>query len=96
MKDIKDILNEGLFSSKNAIDKRLNKLGIKDKELEAIGSGAWHAATLFIDAIDYMVENPEEFKDYDLDHIVDAVRDAINNALEESGYDKKLLFLKGK
>jgi len=34
------------------------------------------------------------FKIYDLDHIEDAVRDAINNALEESGYNKKLLFLK--
>ena len=90
MKTINNFINEGIFSSKIAVLKRLNKIGISDDIWGKLHTHGQNAVTTLLDAIDYIGKNADQFGEYK--DTVSATRDAVNNALEYGGYSKKLTF----
>lgn len=91
MKDIKSFINdinESIFQRSFGVMKRLNKIEVKDSEWETLNSCSQSAMCTLLWAIDYMAENAEKFSNYN--SVENAVRDAVNNVLDEHGYSKKL------
>ena len=76
-------INEFLGLGKTRLQKLINALEIKHwDELHVSGQ---NAITTLIDAIDYIEDNYNKFAKYE--SIENAIRDAVNNALTESGYN---------
>lgn len=88
MKTINNFINEGIFSSKIAVLKRLNKIGITDDIWSKLHVHGQSAVITLLDAIDYVGKNADQFGEYK--DTTSAIRDAINNALEYRGHSKKL------
>jgi len=78
-----DNINELLGLGKTRLQKLINVLEVKHwDELHVSGQ---HAITTLIEAIDYIEDNYDKFTEYK--SVENVVRDAVNNALSESGYD---------
>ena len=81
-------INEFLGLGKTRLSKILDVLEVN--HWDKLNSDGQAAITTLIEAIDYIEDNYEKFSKYD--NTETAVRDAINNALEDCGYEKVLKF----
>jgi len=94
MKKINDFINEGIFRRGTglAITDRLKKFGFDLNSWGQLGVTGQGAVTILVRALDYISDNPEVFADYK--DTANAVRDAVNNSLEQGNYNEKLEVIK--
>ena len=81
-------INEFLGFGKTRLTKILDVLEVN--HWDKLGASGQAALTTLIDAIDYIEDNYEKFGEYD--NTENAIRDAINNAMKDCGYEKVLKF----
>ena len=81
-------INEFLGFGKTRLTKILDVLEVN--HWDKLGASGQAALTTLIDAIDYIEDNYEKFGEYD--NTETAIRDAVNNALQDCGYEKVLKF----